>query len=113
MDGRHVGAGTLNLIKMKALGVVVFVLIIVIAAFTINGWTAEAKENAIDAFTKSDQEAWEEETQYRTKVGGYVILGLTAAVAVVFASGIFERLADEEEEEEEELAEAVSTTSDG
>ena len=100
----------MNLMKMKTLGVVAFVLVIVIAAFSINGWTAEAKENALNAFSKSDQEAWEEEAAFRAKVGGYVILALTAGVAVIFASGIFERYADEEEEE---LVEGTPSSMEG
>ncbi len=106
----------MNLIKMKTIGVLIFVLVLVVSAVLIHRWTSEAQENYEDAMTKAESDRWSEEVEARGTYGGYIILGLTFGVAAVFASGIFERFADDEEDEEEEEdepAEAASPAPEG
>lgn len=86
----------------KAISVAVFIIVLVAGLMVLRDWSNEALERADDAYTKADEDYWNEEYDRRSGYGGWFIIATTAIMIVLFMTGIFD--ASEEELLAEELA---------
>jgi hypothetical protein len=70
---------------------ILVVFIMVVGLSFIYSWAGDAYERSEEAYNKADQDRWLEEYHQRGEYGGWLIIGATAAVVVLFMTPLLDK----------------------